>query len=232
MTAAGTTRSRRNGYAFVVGGPSVGVGKPGKIAYFPVYPLLMRYASRLFGTSPEHVYYGGILVSWVAFVLAMVLLLKIAMLDVDEEQAERAVYLAAIFPVRVLLRRRLHRGDVPVAGARGLLSVPSAVVDPGRRVRRPRVGDAGQRHPHSARAGVDCLAPRRTEHQRPVARGVRPRAGRVRDRRVLRLRLHAGGQPVRVGIGDQALGLLPGRRAVARARASGARTGHAPARCT
>ena len=88
----------RNGYAFVVGGPSVGVGKPGKIAYFPVYPLLMRYASRLFGTSPEHVYYGGILVSWVAFVLAMVLLLKIAMLDVDEEQAERAVYLAAIFP--------------------------------------------------------------------------------------------------------------------------------------
>ena len=40
----------RNGYQFVVGGPSVGVGKPGKIAYFPVYPLLMRYASRLFGT--------------------------------------------------------------------------------------------------------------------------------------------------------------------------------------
>ena len=43
-------------------------------------------------------YFGGILVSWVAFVLAMVLLLKLAMLDVDEEQAERAVYLAAIFP--------------------------------------------------------------------------------------------------------------------------------------
>jgi hypothetical protein len=88
----------RNGYQFVVGGPSVGVGKPGKIAYFPVYPLLMRYAGRLFGTSPADVYFGGILVSWLAFVLAMVLLLKLAMLDVDDEQAERAVYLSAIFP--------------------------------------------------------------------------------------------------------------------------------------
>lgn len=88
----------RNGYLFVVGGPSVGVGKPGKIAYFPFYPLLMRYAGRLFGTSPADVYFGGILVSWVAFVLAMLLLFLLARLDVDDEQAERSVYLAAIFP--------------------------------------------------------------------------------------------------------------------------------------
>jgi hypothetical protein len=88
----------RNGYKFVVGGPSVGVGKPGKIAYFPVYPLLMRYAGRLFGPTPADVYFGGILVSWVAFVLAMVLLFQLAKLDVDDEQAERSVYLAAIFP--------------------------------------------------------------------------------------------------------------------------------------
>ena len=87
-----------HGYQFVVGGPSVGVGKPGKIAYFPVYPLLMRYAGALFGNTPSAVYFGGILVSWVAFVGSMVLLLKLAMLDVDEDQAERAVYLAAIFP--------------------------------------------------------------------------------------------------------------------------------------
>jgi hypothetical protein len=87
-----------NGYHFVVGGPSVGVGKPGKIAYFPVYPLLMRYVGRLFGRAPADVFYGGILVSWLAFVLAMVLLLKLAMLDTDDEQAERAVYLAAVFP--------------------------------------------------------------------------------------------------------------------------------------
>ena len=88
----------RNGYHFVVGGAAVGLGKPGKIAYFPVYPLLMRYAGRLFGGSPAGLYFGGIVVSWVAFVLAMVLLLRLALLDVDDEQAERAVYLAAIFP--------------------------------------------------------------------------------------------------------------------------------------
>ena len=37
----------RNGYAFVAGGPSVGVGKAGKIAFFPVYPILMRHAGQV-----------------------------------------------------------------------------------------------------------------------------------------------------------------------------------------
>jgi Mannosyltransferase (PIG-V) len=88
----------KHGYRFVVGGPSVGVGKPGKIAYFPVYPLLMRYAGRLFGSTNADVYLGGILVSWTAFVVAMVALFYLARLDVDEDQAERTTLLAAIFP--------------------------------------------------------------------------------------------------------------------------------------
>jgi hypothetical protein len=88
----------RNGYRFVAGGPSVGVGKPGKIAYFPVYPLLMRYAGKLFGSGDSAVYLGGILVSWLAFALAMVALFHLARLDVDDDQAERAVLLTAIFP--------------------------------------------------------------------------------------------------------------------------------------
>src|SRR5262245_46029567 len=50
----------RNGYLFVVGGPSVGVGKAGKIAYFPLYPLLMRYVGRLFGDTSGAFYLGGI----------------------------------------------------------------------------------------------------------------------------------------------------------------------------
>src|SRR4051812_15679844 len=49
----------RSGYLFVPGGPSAGVGKAGKIAYFPVYPLLMRYAGRLFGTTSADLYLGG-----------------------------------------------------------------------------------------------------------------------------------------------------------------------------
>jgi Dolichyl-phosphate-mannose-protein mannosyltransferase len=88
----------RNGYLFVAGGPPVGVGKPGKIAYFPLYPLLTRVASGLFGHSDASIYLGGILVSWTSFVLAMVALFYLARLDLDRRRAERAVLLTAIFP--------------------------------------------------------------------------------------------------------------------------------------
>jgi len=88
----------RNGYAFVVGGPSVGVGKPGKIAYFPVYPFLMRSVGRLFGRAPSDVILGGIFVSWAAFVLGMIALYYLARLDLSRPHARRAVLLAAVFP--------------------------------------------------------------------------------------------------------------------------------------
>jgi hypothetical protein len=88
----------RNGYLFVAGGPPVGVGKPGKIAYFPLYPLLTRFASRLFGHADADIYFGGILVSWLSFALAMVALFYLARLDLPQRRAERAALLAAIFP--------------------------------------------------------------------------------------------------------------------------------------
>jgi hypothetical protein len=88
----------RYGYMFVPGGPSVGVGKPGKIAYFPIYPLLMRYVGRLFGRSPFAIYLGGIVVSWVAFVVAMIAISYLASLDLPRRRAERAAVLTAIFP--------------------------------------------------------------------------------------------------------------------------------------
>jgi Mannosyltransferase (PIG-V) len=88
----------RYGYLFVAGGPSVGVGKPGKIAYFPLYPLLMRYAGQLFGRTGPAMYLGGILVSWTAFVLAMVALFILAERDLPRDRAEQAVLLTAIFP--------------------------------------------------------------------------------------------------------------------------------------
>jgi hypothetical protein len=68
------------------------------IAYFPVYPLLMRYVGRVIGKSPADVYRGGMVVSWVAFVLAMVALYELAALDLPRRRAERAVWLAAVFP--------------------------------------------------------------------------------------------------------------------------------------
>jgi hypothetical protein len=88
----------RHGYVFVEGGPSAGIGKPGKIAFFPLYPLLMRYAGRLFGDTAASAYFGGILVSWVSFIAAMVALFLLARLDLPRQRAERAVLLAAVFP--------------------------------------------------------------------------------------------------------------------------------------
>lgn len=74
------------------------VGGRSNIAFAPVYPLLMRYVGRLFGRAPGDVYLGGIVVSWVSFILAMVVLYRLAALDLSRRRAERAVLLTAIFP--------------------------------------------------------------------------------------------------------------------------------------
>src|SRR5204862_4421207 len=68
------------------------------IAFFPVYPLMMRYVGRAFGRSPSDLYLGGIVVSWTAFVVAMVALYYLARLDLPRRRAERAVLFATIFP--------------------------------------------------------------------------------------------------------------------------------------
>ena len=73
-------------------------GGRSNIAFFPVYPLLMRHVGRLFGRTPADLYLGGLVVSWVSFVLAMVALYYLARLDLPPRRAERAVLLTAIFP--------------------------------------------------------------------------------------------------------------------------------------
>src|SRR5437762_1464513 len=64
----------KNGYQYVEGGRN-------NLAYFPVYPLLMRYVGRLFGPSPADYLLGGIVVSWAALVLAMIALAYLARLN-------------------------------------------------------------------------------------------------------------------------------------------------------
>ncbi|MCU1383267.1 MAG: hypothetical protein JWL71_1964 [Acidobacteria bacterium] len=84
----------RKGYdatAAVAGGRS-------NIAFAPVYPLLMRYVGRLFGRAPGDLYLGGILVSWLSFAAAMVVLYRLAALDLPRRRAARAVLLTAVFP--------------------------------------------------------------------------------------------------------------------------------------
>lgn len=88
----------RYGYWFVPGGPSAGIGKPGKIAYFPLYPFLGGYVGRLFGDSAPATYIGLMLVSWTTFVAAMIVLYRLARLDLDDARAMRAVVLTTVFP--------------------------------------------------------------------------------------------------------------------------------------
>jgi hypothetical protein len=84
----------RSGYD---AGPAIAGGRS-NIAFFPVYPLLMRYVGRLFGRAPGDVYLGGIVVAWVCFVLAMVALYYLARLDLPAPRASRAVMAASVFP--------------------------------------------------------------------------------------------------------------------------------------
>jgi hypothetical protein len=81
----------RDGYAFVEGGRS-------NLAFFPLYPQLMGTGGRLLGGTQEDFYFAGIVVSWLAFALAMPLLYRLASLDVTREQAIRATTYAAVFP--------------------------------------------------------------------------------------------------------------------------------------
>lgn len=81
----------RNGFHYTPDGRD-------SIAYFPVFPLLMRYVGRAFGRAPSDLYLGGIIVSWTAFVAAAVALYYLARLDLPRRRAERAVLFTAIFP--------------------------------------------------------------------------------------------------------------------------------------
>ncbi|RPH64587.1 MAG: hypothetical protein EHM89_01345 [Acidobacteria bacterium] len=60
--------------------------------------MLMRHVGRLFGTRAFDYYLGGIVISWLAFLLAMAVLHRLALLDVSQQDADRAVLYAAIFP--------------------------------------------------------------------------------------------------------------------------------------
>jgi len=64
------------------------------IAFLPVYPLLVYGAKLLVG----NVVLGAVLVSNLAFWLALIVLYRLAALDFGEEVAARAIFYVAIFP--------------------------------------------------------------------------------------------------------------------------------------
>ena len=81
----------RYGYEFVEGGRS-------NLAFFPVYPLLMRYVGLALGGGRQNLYLAGVIISWVAYVLAMVMLYRLGRTYLSRRAAERAVIFASVFP--------------------------------------------------------------------------------------------------------------------------------------
>ena len=79
------------GYAPAPGGRS-------NIAYFPVYPMLIRFVGRMFSRHHAIYYISAIAIAWVCFILAMVALYYLARLDLPRRQARRAVLLTMVFP--------------------------------------------------------------------------------------------------------------------------------------
>jgi len=81
----------RHGYEFVQGGRS-------NLAFFPVYPLLMRYVGLALGGGRQNLYLAGVIISWAAYVLAMVMLYRLGRTYLPRAAAERAVIFASVFP--------------------------------------------------------------------------------------------------------------------------------------
>jgi hypothetical protein len=64
----------------------------------PVYPMLMRYVGLALGGGRDNIYLAGIIVSWVSYFAAIVVLYHLARLHLPRPSAERAIVLITVFP--------------------------------------------------------------------------------------------------------------------------------------
>ena len=72
-----------------------------RLAFFPLYPMSMGALGRLLGGRRVDFYLAGILISWAAFAGAMVLLYRLARLDLSEAGATRSLVFTALFPFAI-----------------------------------------------------------------------------------------------------------------------------------
>ena len=79
------------GYQWVEGGR-------GNLAFFPAYPWLMGVAGRAFGGTQGDYYFGGIVVSWLASVLAAGAVYATSRSVLPTERAWHATLLTFVFP--------------------------------------------------------------------------------------------------------------------------------------
>jgi Dolichyl-phosphate-mannose-protein mannosyltransferase len=81
-----------NGYRW---DPRLGPSKQQNVVFFPAYPMLMRIGGRLIGERPV---LAGMLVSFIAFFVALIYLYRLARQWLDHEQAVTALWLLASYP--------------------------------------------------------------------------------------------------------------------------------------
>jgi hypothetical protein len=73
--------------------------RPSSLAFFPLYPMLMRAAAWPFGGGPAATFWAGILISWASLFGALVLLHRYTTaVTGDREVAGRTVLLLLVFP--------------------------------------------------------------------------------------------------------------------------------------
>jgi mannosyltransferase PIG-V len=75
---------------------------PSHVAYFPLYPFLMRLGGGLFGTDDAYLA-AGVVISNLALFAALVYLARSVMLDYDPQAATRAAVYLLVFPTTVFL---------------------------------------------------------------------------------------------------------------------------------
>ena len=89
----------KRGYYFHAGGQS-------SIAFFPLYPMLMRAGAFPFGGSDRSLWLSGIVVSCTAFVLALIVLHRFTeRVFGSRETARRAIIYLAVFPFSLFFTR-------------------------------------------------------------------------------------------------------------------------------
>lgn len=87
------------GYYFRADGQS-------SVAFFPLYPMLMRAVGWTFGGTEKAIWLAGILVSWGAFAAALIVLHRFAeRVFADREVARRTVLYVAVFPFSLFFTR-------------------------------------------------------------------------------------------------------------------------------